>query len=119
MRYVNYHKVNELEKSLVVIALDEPGSGGAHHEYEVHLANKIVTKVSFQNGPISSPEQMNGVTNEALLAIVIDRLECFSKGPYPSRETSLALTKLQEALHWLNHRTLERTSRGVEGKLEK
>jgi len=32
-----------------------------------------------------------------------------------SRELSLALTKLEEAMHWLRHRTNARIARGVEG----
>jgi hypothetical protein len=35
--------------------------------------------------------------------------------PYATRETSLAITKLEEALHWLAARTADRVRRGVEG----
>ncbi len=109
-----------LGEELEVLALDEPGSGGACHEYEVRLSGNVVAKVSFQNGPIKeNKDGANGASNEALLAIVIDRLRGFWTGPFPSRETSIALTKCQEALHWLEHRTRERAKRGVEGKLEK
>jgi hypothetical protein len=68
----------------------------------------------FQNGPIAESGP-NGISNEVLLAIVIDRLECFQKGQFACRENALALTKLQEAVHWLHHRTRERLARGVEG----
>lgn len=34
---------------------------------------------------------------------------------YTCRENALVRTKLQEALHWLEHRTRDRVSRGVEG----
>lgn len=74
--------------------------------------------VNFQKGP-PSENGVNGCTNESLLAIVIDRLQCFATGPFPSRETSLALTKCEEALLWLQHRTRNRQERGVEGKYEK
>ena len=74
--------------------------------------------ISFQNGPISEAG-VNGVSNEALLAIVIDRLEGFQRGQYSCRENALALTKLQEAMHWLHHRTRERMARGVEGTMQK
>jgi len=33
----------------------------------------------------------------------------------PSRETSLAITKLEEAMMWLNKRTENRIAREVEG----
>jgi hypothetical protein len=47
--------------------------------------------------------------------ICIDRLRSFQSGDFKCRENALALTKLEEALHWLNHRTRDRQSRGVEG----
>lgn len=35
---------------------------------------------------------------------------------FPSRENACAITKLDEALHWLEHRKKDRECRGVEGK---
>lgn len=35
---------------------------------------------------------------------------------FACRENSIAITKMQEALMWLNERTRERKERGVEGK---
>jgi len=46
-------------------------------------------------------------------------LRSFQAGPYACRENALALTKIEEAMHWLNHRTAERQARGVEGTSEK
>ena len=76
------------------------------------------TVILFQNGPIAD-SGVNGITQEVLLAICIDRLESFQSGPYACRENALALTKLQEAQHWLHHRTKARMDRGVEGTHEK
>jgi hypothetical protein len=45
----------------------------------------------------------------------IDRLQSFQSGDFACRENALALTKLEEALHWLDHRTKDRQRRGVEG----
>ena len=70
--------------------------------------------VQFQNGPLKETGH-NGISDEALLAVVIDRLEGFNSGPYRCRENSLAITHLEEAMHWLNHRTASRQRRGVEG----
>lgn len=36
----------------------------------------------------------------------------------PCRENSLAITKLEEALHWLEARTKNRKAAGVEGTSE-
>lgn len=97
-----------------VFSTDLPGNGGAHHQYTVELpAGEF--NLQFQDGPIQEVG-VNGITNEALLAIVEDRLRCFQSGAYPSRENAIALTHIQDALHWLHHRTRERMARGVEGK---
>ncbi|KVR99176.1 hypothetical protein WK29_30460 [Burkholderia vietnamiensis] len=68
----------------------------------------------FQNGPIAEAG-VNGITQEVLLAIVADRLRSFQAGPYACRENALALTKIEEAQHWLQQRTIARMRRGVEG----
>ena len=126
MRKLKNGNEGTLGRELIIEALDDPGSGGACHEYRVskydekYDSTDCYASVNFQKGPINeNGEGINGCSNEALLAIVIDRLEGFANGPFPSRETSLALTKCQEALHWLESRTRERARRGVEGKLEK
>lgn len=119
MRTVEYHKINPTNDRLDIVVADEPGHGGASHVYEVqHAATAGVPPmltISFQNGPIGE-HGVNGVTQEILLAIVIDRLRSFQAGPFSSRENALALTKCEEALHWLQQRTLDRMRRGVEGK---
>ena len=56
----------------------------------------------------------NGTTNEAVLAVLIDRMR-FLNEKLPSRQGSIAITKLEEALMWLEHRTRERLQRRVEG----
>jgi len=104
-----------------VRVLDKKGQGNANHKYEVVLAenrNRVVCEVNFQNGPIKE-FGVNGVTNEDLIAIVIDRMRGFQSGDYACRENALALTKLEEALMWLCNRTNEREVRGVEGTNEK
>lgn len=67
-----------------------------------------------QNGPIAE-QGVNGLTQEVLLEIISDRLRSFQKGPFSCRENALALTKIEEAQHWLHSRTLARMQRGVEG----
>ncbi|RXT29358.1 hypothetical protein B5P46_11800 [Rhizobium leguminosarum] len=72
------------------------------------------TVIYFQNGPINEVG-VNGLTHEVLLAIVADRLRSFQAGPYSCKENACALTKIEEAQHWLQSRTLARMRRGVEG----
>ena len=76
-----------------------------------------MSNVNFQNGPIKEIG-VNGVTHEALLAIVIDRLRSFQAGPYSCRDNAIALTNLEDALMRLQRRTRERIARGVEGTLK-
>ena len=116
MRILDEHKVNPANDTLVILVHDEPGAGGANHEYEVGIPGRMPLRVSFQNGPISvDGNGVNGVTHEALLAIVADRLRSFQKGPYACKANACALTHIEEAQHWLQQRTLERIRRGVEG----
>ena len=56
----------------------------------------------------------DGTTNEEVLEVLINRLQVLTE-KLPSRETSIAITKLEEALLWLNKRTSDRLKRGVEG----
>ena len=60
----------------------------------------------------------NGVTNEEVISCLLHRLnflnEKWMDGKFRCRENSLAITKLEEALMWLNRRTANRIDRGVE-----
>ena len=120
MRELLDHKANPLNDALSVYALDGPGPGNASHVYEVTVApgfaalDTVLHQIRFQNGPVREA-RINGLSQEVLLAIVIDRLRGFQSGPYACRENALALTKLEEAMHWLHHRTRAREQRGVEG----
>ena len=104
-----------------VEALDEKGQGNANHAYRVvgtahtpAAADRVFCVIDFQNGP-TKEAGVNGVMNEDLIAIVIDRMHGFQSGDYACRDNELALTKLEEALMWLRNRTNEREARGVEG----
>ena len=106
-----------------VQVLDEPGAGGAYHEYivcTVDTENQVppFADIKFQKGPVAIAGK-NGIFIEDLLQICRHRLQCFQGGDFACRENALALTKIEEALHWLNHRTAGRQKRGVEGTLQK
>lgn len=95
-------------------AIDEK-EFNAHHEYiilESMPDNKSYIK--FQKGPMQEFGQ-NGCQDEDLLEIVLDRLRSFQNSSFKCRENAIAITKIEEALHWLNHRTKDRCNRGVEG----
>lgn len=114
MREIDTHKINPANDVIGIVVTDEPGSGGANHHYQVRIPNQAPVSISFQNGPINEAG-VNGLTHEVLIAILIDRMQAFQSGPFSCRENSLALTKLQEAQHWLLERTKGRMVRGVEG----
>jgi hypothetical protein len=127
MREITEHKVNEANEALKIQVLDEPGAGNANHSYVIFAdESKVVTKpgitvytqLNFQNGPIKECG-VNGVTQEALLAICADRLRSFQSGPYACKENAVALTHIETAQLWLQKRTRERLARGVEGTHEK
>lgn len=129
-RLLSSHKVNPANDTLRIEVIDEPGQGNACHHYVIagfdtktnasdpfvarHGEPAIYSTVLFQNGPINEVG-VNGVTQEALLSIVEDRLLGFQSGPYACRENAAALTKIQEAMMWLQKRTRDRMARGVEG----
>ncbi len=124
-RIVKDHVVenDSVNHQLDVVVLDAPGAGGANHEYLIGLPQgegMLVknTFISFQNGPIKEVG-VNGITQEALLAIVIDRLRSFQSGPFAGRENAIALTHCEDALMWLQRRTRARIARGVEGTHQK
>ena len=113
MRKIEDHKVNPANDRIDITVMDEPGAGGACHHYNMDIDGDSLD-IHFQCGPIAEAG-VNGVTQEVLLAIVIDRLRSFQAGPYACRENALALTNIEEAQHWLLSRTRARIARGVEG----
>jgi hypothetical protein len=121
------------KNSLRVYAEDRPGPGGANHLYRIVGFNTWTnpscpfTKrygspsdhatILFQNGPIKEVG-MNGLTHEALIEILIDRLEAFQEGPYACFENEMALRGLELALDALQARTRKRIEEGTEGTHE-
>jgi len=57
----------------------------------------------------------DGTTLEEMLRVSIERLKDLNSR-FGCRENSLAITKMEESLMWLNKRTEDRVTRGVEGK---
>lgn len=125
-RELTSHKVNGLNESLRIDVLDAPGQGNASHVYGItsteprsaDVPPAVMCPIRFQDGPILEAG-VNGISGESLLAIVEDRLTSFQSGPCACRENAVALTKIQEAMMWLQKRTLDRVKRGVEGTHEK
>lgn len=101
-------------EGLVVTAVDEEPDGVCYTYDVMKTDNTWLERIIFQHGPIYEVG-VNGITNEILLAIVIDRLKGFQCGEFACRENALALTSIETALLWLQKRTRNRAERGVEG----
>ncbi len=138
---MHHHDGHGLNENLLirVDGRDFERGGGASHNYSIDVVDRIdivdkidnttiddcrivwadVAIIQFQQGPRDDPKSKLGITDAALLAVVIDRYLAFQEGPYRCRENALVITKLQEALHWMKHRADDRANRGVLGKSEK
>jgi hypothetical protein len=103
-------------EDVLIRAMDEPAYGGAYHVYEIGSGPDPSwgTRLCFQKGPVKE-KGYNGIQNEDLLYIVIDRLKSFQQDIYCCRENAIAITKLEEALMWLDKRTERRKALGIEG----
>lgn len=74
--------------------------------------------IQWQDGPLGRGEdrsEPNGAFVETVIRAALQRIEYYNTTDFKCRENSLAVTKLEEALHWLNHRTADREARAVEG----
>jgi hypothetical protein len=128
MRELTDHIVSgDQAVQLKIEVLDEPGADGANHEYRIDwydsvkrdsggypIGPRAECQISFQNGPIKE-FGVNGVTNEAFAAIIIDRLRSFQAGPFASDQNQAALESFEMGLFSLQERTRLRIARGVEG----
>ena len=74
--------------------------------------------VRWQDGPLGRDEdrqEPNGAFVEGVIQAAIQRIEYYQASQFGCRENALALTKLQEAMMWLEERTRGRETRSVEG----
>ena len=93
------------ERHSSVNYLDEHGrpAGG-------HARGVVGFVIDWQDGPlgrVGSDERVepNGAFVEDVLLAVVDRLEFYQASDFRCRENALAITKIEEALHWLESRT--------------
>lgn len=124
------HKNNKFNRDCIAVTTaDVRQSDNANHAYKIAVYPAFdengcrepdvapITEVTlqFQNGGLKDVGP-NGITDQALLAIVLDRLRGFNDGPFRSRENSVMITKIEEALMWGEKRGNDRSRRGVEGE---
>jgi hypothetical protein len=120
MREITTHHDGQGLNESIKIEADEPGPGGASHCYEAYTPEgKRVGHLQFQTGPRNVEGSTPGLTTGAVFAMLIDHLQGFQNGEFKNRETALTLTKLEEAKHWIDHRTADRARRAVLGSYQK
>ena len=71
-------------------------------------------EVKWQEGNVPD-NGINGAAIEEVIEVARERIAELN-AKFPCRENSLAITKLEEATHWLEARTKDRIKRGVEGQ---
>jgi hypothetical protein len=119
-RHVTAHQVDECNRALTVIGyvMDGPEAwcyrvfgidGGEADDPQDHGY-----PLTFQRGAVHEFGR-NGLTNEVLLAVIIDRLEGFQEGPHACLENSQAIAHLRYALGLMRKRSERREAVGVEG----
>ena len=129
MKELNKTVFPSTEKTIKVNdQLDGPDYGGAH-EYQFKNSIGFDNKTGVA-GYVESYQTINfvmkrddgsmmpGVQSEQLLIALIDRHKKLNE-KFPSREGALAITKMEEALMWLERRVQERMERNVMGDLKK
>jgi hypothetical protein len=128
MRTLTEHIVqgDAANHQLKITVADEPGPGGANHRYEItgftvapgsREVPPVRCMILFQKGAIKE-SGVNGLTQEALLAILADRLRSFQAGPYACEENQSALLFIENALTTLQARTRRRIAAGTEGTMK-
>lgn len=80
-------------------------------------------QIDWQDGPIKGstgdkPYGTGAFVEDVMLAAIL-RLRFFQASKFSCRENACALTKLEEALMWMQRRHEERFERGVQGLHEK
>jgi hypothetical protein len=112
--------VNEL----IRVEHDPPGTGGAPHAYRFliddngpnEVGNEVTAGwIQFQHGPRKMDWAVPGITESALLAVLIHRLESFQNGAYKDADNGKALDQLRGALGSLQARSEKRAKRNVLG----
>ena len=74
--------------------------------------------IEWQKGPLGrgmERHKANGAFVETVIFAALQRIRFYQDSKFKCPENAQAINKLEEALHWLESRTADRESRGVEG----
>ena len=101
MREIKTHRTGNLLNEALRLECDDE-SGKYHVLVKAHGEWGPKLKLEFQSKDFSEDAGgPSGLSDEVLLAMVLDRLE---HAKDKNRQTSLAITKLEETLFWLSRR---------------
>ncbi len=77
--------------------------------------------INWQKGPLgrgTERQKPNGAFVETVLSATLQRIQFYqtaNSGKFACRENAIAITKIEEALLWLDKRTQDREARAVKG----
>ena len=121
LRQITHHRGNSVNNR-IIIQEESVDDKGVPFDYRLAIDHMngnsplngegMYPTITFHSGPT---ENVCGITNEVLLAIVQDRLEAMQKTKFSCRENAIAITKIEETLLWLKKRTFDRQAKGIEG----
>ena len=124
-RVENFKTAGTFDDLMRIEVEEHENSGRAYANYDWYLKSDEWRKVGslrFQKGLLASTAPPNGVTESLLLSILVDRLKRFQANEKTScRENALALTKIEEAAHWMQTKSREQIEKefiglkGIEG----
>ncbi len=104
MREIVHHKRDGLNNLLRVEATDDDKPGESNKKYELFILRdnmfQKVVRLEFQNGEhiptlINPIARVNGITDDSLLCVLIDRFECIKD---KSEQVKPVITALRKAL---------------------
>jgi hypothetical protein len=107
--------MNAIKECLIENKQDDKGNptGG--------VVSGVGCEIRWQDGPLGRGEDRatpNGAFVETVLSAALQRIQFYqdaSEGRFRCRENAVAITKIEEALMWLDKRTRDREARQVEG----
>lgn len=70
-------------------------------------------EIDWQNGTVNAADDINGANVVDILEAVRQRMEFFNESKFRCRQNSLAITHIEEAMHWCQARITDRKNRGV------
>lgn len=132
-RRIHAHEDGHGFQERIEVRSDEPADHGPAYAYEVRqditktaygvhvthspgMASEVVARIQFQRGAPGAVDSTPGCTEQALLAILIDRAEGHQRGPFPCAENEEMIAHLRAALAVQKRRADERAARGVLGQ---